>query len=154
MDYGRTPKDYQKAPIRITFRYEIPEYALRTEDCGMLFKPFVLNNLYTQVLSYLRISTNLEKRDYGFKDACSRLVEMDETLRLPSGFRLAGKERQDSMDGPAAAFNGSIKQQGNKLMLHTTLTLKKRVYEASDWNSFRQAVQTAKSYGNYILLTK
>ena len=154
VDYGRTPKDYQKAPIRITFRYEIPEYALRTEDCGMLFKPFVLNNLYTQVLSYLRISTNLEKRDYGFKDACSRLVEMDETLRLPSGFRLAGKERQDSMDGPAAAFNGSIKQQGNKLMLHTTLTLKKRVYEASDWNSFRQAVQTAKSYGNYILLTK
>ncbi len=28
VDYGRNPKDYQKAPIRITFRYEIPGYAL------------------------------------------------------------------------------------------------------------------------------
>ena len=29
VDYGSNPKDYQKAPIRITFRYEIPGYATR-----------------------------------------------------------------------------------------------------------------------------
>ena len=51
VDYGRTPKDYQRAPIRITFRYEIPEYALKGDQGEMVFKPFVLNNLYTQVLS-------------------------------------------------------------------------------------------------------
>ncbi len=154
VDYGRSPKDYQEAPIRMTFRYVIPEYALRTEDGEILFKPFVLNNLYTQVLSYLRINTELEERRYGFKDACSRLVEMNETLRLPSGFHMTGKGKQDSIDGPAATFNGYVTQQDNKLLLHTVLALKKRVYEASDWNSFRQAVWTAKSYGNYILITK
>lgn len=154
VDYGRSPKDYQKAPIRLMFRYEIPGYALQTENNAMLFKPFVLNNLYTQVLSYLRINTDLEERAYGFKDACSRLVEMDETLSLPGGYRLAGKERQDKTDGPVASFDGYVRQQGNKLLLHTTLALRKRVYEASDWDNFRHAVQMAKNYGNYILITQ
>ena len=154
VNYGHDPKNYQKVPIRITFRYEIPGYVLPGDGGEMVFKPFVLNNLYTQVLSYLRIDTSLESRRYGFKDACSRLVEMNETLRLPSGYRLAGKERKDRTDGPAAAFDGYMKQQGNRLLLHTTLALKKRVYEASDWDNFRQAVQMAKSYGNYILITQ
>ena len=154
VDYGRNPKDYQKAPIRITFRYEIPDYALAGDDGGMVFKPFVLNNLYTQVMSYLRIDTSLETRQYGFKDGCSRLVELDETLRLPSGYQLAGEPRQDSLSGQAADFEGSIAQEGNRLTVKTRLALKKRVYEAADWDSFRQAVNTAKSYGQYLVVKK
>ena len=154
VDYGSNPKDYQKAPIRITFRYEIPGYALAGDGGEMVFKPFVLNNLYTQVMSYLRIDTSLETRQYGFKDGCSRLVELDETLRLPSGYQLAGEPRQDSLSGQAADFEGSIAQKGNRLTVKTRLALKKRVYEAADWNSFRQAVNTAKSYGQYLVVKK
>lgn len=66
----------------MTFRYEIPGYALSGER-EMLFKPMVMNNLYNQVKSYLRINTDLEERRYGFKDACSRLVELDETTNSP-----------------------------------------------------------------------
>ena len=51
----------------------------------MLIKPLVMNNLYNQVKSFLRIDTKPENRTYGFKDACSRLVEQDETIRLPMG---------------------------------------------------------------------
>lgn len=72
----------------------------------LIFKPFVLNNLYTQVLSYLRIDTNLEERKYGFKDACSRLVELEETLRIPSGYQLQGGEKLENLDGPGAGFTG------------------------------------------------
>ena len=35
VDYGRSPRDYQKAPISITFTYEIPEYAM-TGDGEMI----------------------------------------------------------------------------------------------------------------------
>lgn len=152
--YGRNPKDYQKAPIRITFRYEIPGYALAGDGGEMVFKPFVLNNLYTQVMSYLRIDTSLETRQYGFKDGCSRLVELDETLRLPSGYQLAGEPRHDNLSGQAADFDGSIAQEDNRLTVKTRLALKKRVYEAEDWDSFRQAVNTAKSYGQYLVVKK
>ena len=154
VDYGRTPKDYQRAPIQITFRYEIPEYALKGDQGEMVFKPFVLNNLYTQVLSYLRIDTSLEKRAYGFKDGCSRLVEMEENLKLPAGYEWQGKEKQDQMDGPGAGFTGHMGQNGNQLQVKTSLRLKKRVYEASDWESFRNAVNTAKGYGEYIVVKK
>ena len=154
VDYGRAPKDYQLAPIRITFRYEIPDYAMKGDGDELIFKPFVLNNLYTQVLSYLRIDTSLEKRKYGFKDACSRLVELEESLKLPAGYKWQGKEKQDSMDGSGAGFTGCLKQNGNRLQLKTSLRLKKRVYEASDWDSFRKAVNAAKGYGEYIVVKK
>ena len=154
VDYGRSPKDYQRAPIRMTFRYEIPDYALKSDQGVLIFKPFVLNNLYTQVLSYLRIDTNLEERKYGFKDACSRLVELEETLRIPSGYQLLGGEKLEILDGPGAGFTGYLGQDGNRLQLKTSLRLKKRVYEASDWDSFRKAVNAAKKCGEYIVLKK
>lgn len=114
VDYGSAPKDYQAGPIRITFRYEIPDYAL-AGDGELLLKPMVMNNLYTSVLSFLRIDTDLETRRYGFRDACSRLVELDEVITLPRGYRLAGQSRSEQRTSPAADFEGSLRQDGNKL---------------------------------------
>lgn len=153
VDYGKNPKDYQAAPIKITFRYEIPGYALKGEK-EMMFRPMVMNNLYNQVRSYLRIDTSIENRKYGFKDACSRLVELDETIQLPAGYKLAGNGRNDAMQGTGADFEGSLMQKGNKILLHNKLALKKRVYEASDWASFRRAVNAHKEYGNYLVIKK
>lgn len=153
VDYGKSPKDYQKAPIRITFRYEIPSYAMKGTD-ELVFKPFVMNNLYTQVMSYLRIDTSLETRKYAFKDACSRLVELDETLRIPAGYQLQNEAKNDEISGQAADFEGTLRQSGNKLQLNTRLALKKRVYEASDWENFRNAVNTSKTYGEYLVIKK
>lgn len=116
VDYGRSPKDYQKAPISITFTYEIPEYAM-TGDGEMIFKPFVMNNLYTQVLSFLRINTDLKDCKYGFKDSCSRLVEVEEKLSLPSGYNMLGEERKISIDGEAADLVEYLNRQGMRLFL-------------------------------------
>ena len=77
-----------------------------------------MNNLYNQVKSYLRINTDLEERRYGFKDACSRLVELDETIQLPTGYKLAGNGKEDSVQSSAADFEGSLRQDGNKVVLH------------------------------------
>ena len=137
----------------MTFRYEIPGYALPGEG-EMLFKPMVMNNLYNQVKSYLHINTDLEERRYGFKDACSRLVELDETIQLPAGYKLAGDGKEDSAQSSAADFEGFLRQDGNKVVLHQKLALKKRVYEAGDWNGFRNAVNAHKSFGDYIVIKR
>lgn len=153
VNYGSSPKDYQKAPISITFTYEIPEYAM-IGDGEMIFKPFVLNNLYTQVLSFLNINTDIEVRKYGFRDACSRLVEVAEKLSLPTGYNMVCTEKQTSVDGKAAAFSGTLKQNGNKLMVDTRLSLNKRIYTAADWKEYRESVNAYKSYGEYIVIRK
>ena len=153
VNYGNNPKDYQKAPIKITFRYEIPNYAVLGEN-EMLVKPMLMNNLYNQVKSYLRINTELEERQYGFKDGCSRLVELDETLQLPSGYSLVNAPRNESKFSSAADFKGTLNQKGNKVQMHQKLALKKRVYEANDWKGFRDAVNAHKSFGEYLVIKK
>lgn len=153
VDYGKDPKNYQAAPIRITFSYEIPGYAVTTGQ-EMVFKPMLMNNLYNQVKSYLRINTDLENRQYGFKDACSRLVELDETIQLPKGYTMVNAGKADCKQSDAADFEGSLSQEGNQVRIHQKLALKKRVYEAGDWKGFRTAVDTHKGYGDYLIIKK
>ena len=153
VDYGKNPKDYQAAPIKMTFTYEIPGYAVSANG-QMAVKPMLMNNLYNQVKSYLRIDTDLEQREQGFKDGCSRLVELDETLQLPAGFKWANAARNDRKESGAADFEGSLQQVGNQVIMHQRLALKKRVYEASDWEGFRTAVNTHKRYGDYLIIVK
>ena len=151
VDYGKNPKDYQSAPIKITFRYEIPFYAV-TGKKEMLIKPIVMNNLYSAIQSHLRINTEIEKREYGFKDACSRLVELNETIQLPKGYMLVTAAGEDSKKSDAADFEGYIRQEGNNIKLYQKLELKKRVYEASDWEGFRDAVNAHKKFGEYLTI--
>ena len=151
VDYGKNPKDYQAAPIKITFRYEIPEYAVPGEN-EMLLKPMVMNNLYNQVKSYLRINTDLEERQYGFKDGCSRKVELDETIQLPAGYQLLSEVKEAYKQSNAADFEGYVRQEDQKIKLHQKLSLKKRVYEASDWEGFREAVNAHKSFADYLII--
>ena len=153
VDYGKNPKDYQAAPIKITFRYEIPDYAI-PGNREMLLKPMVMNNLYSAIQSHLRINTDIEKRMYGFKDACSRLVELNETIQLPAGYSLAITPEEKSMKSTPADFEGFIRQEGNKITIYQKLALKKRVYEASDWSGFREAVNAHKDFGKYLVIKK
>ena len=154
VDYGKNPKDYQAAPIRITFSYEIPGYAIIAGD-RMLLKPLVMNNLYNQVKSFLRINTDLETRQYGFKDGCSRLVEQEETIRVPKGYTLINTPKNDNWRSQAADFEGSLSQgKQQEIVLRQRLALKKRVYDAMDWEGFRTAVNAYKSYGEYIMIKR
>ena len=153
VDYGKNPKDYQAGPIKITFRYEIPGYAV-PGNREMLIKPMVMNNLYSAVQTHLRINTDFERRKHGFKDACSRLVELNETIQLPSGYSLAITPTERIKKSGPADFNGFVKQEGNKITIYQKLALKKRVYEASDWNDFREAVNMHKSFGKYLVIKK
>lgn len=153
VDWGKDPKAYQEAPIRIVFEYEIPDYALLGENT-MLLKPMVMNNFYNQIKSYLRIDTRQETRNYGFKNACSRQVLLDETIYLPKDYALETPARKDTFEGKAASFEGYVKQTGKQIKLHHELRLNKRVYEAGDWNDFRKAINLHKAYDNYFILKK
>lgn len=154
VDYGKDPKNYQAAPIKITFTYEIPSYALTySKEETILFKPFTLNKLYGQVMSFLNIDTSLEERKYGFKDRCSRQVTIHETLHLPEGYDCTKDEAAGS-ESPVADFDGHIRQDGRTLDISAALSLRKRVYEATDWGGFRKAVTDFKDLGHYIVLKK
>ena len=112
-----------------------------------------MNNLYNQVRSYLSINTSSDKRKYGFRDACSRLVELNETIQLPKGYRLSTSKDEEKYSS-AAAFEGSIHQQKNNIEIHQKLTLNKRIYEANDWKGFRDALLAHKNFGDYLIIKR
>ena len=151
VDYGKDPKNYTAAPIKIEMKFSIPNYAISGKNL-LIFKPLVMNNLYNRARSYLRINTTIKERKQGFKDACSRLVLLEETIQLPAGYRMSGENRRDEYNSKVADFAGSLKQENNRLKLNQKLTLKKRVYEAEDWQDFRTAVNLHKSYGTQLIV--
>lgn len=153
VDYGKNPREYMSGPIRIKMKFRIPGYAVKGKEV-LAFRPLVFNNLYYGPRSYMRIDLSAEERRYGFKDACSRLVEFDETIRLPRGYKWVQPAREENKTSPAADFNGFIRQQDGRIELHQQLTLKKRVYEAADWQGFRDAVATHKSFAGQPLIIK
>lgn len=151
MDYGKNPRNYLLAPLHIKMKFVIPDYALSGKNI-LAIKPMILSNLFNRVRSYLRINTSLPERKYGFKDACSRLILLDETIELPQGYKMKQTGREDRIEGKAADFYGQLIQKGHTLHLNHRLVLKKRVYDADDWDSFRKAVNTHKAYGEQDIL--
>ena len=144
-------KEYQKAPIELKIRFTIPAYATVGEGV-MMFKPLVFSGLYSGVCSFLRVDTSIEERKYAFKDACSRYVELNETMTLPKGYKMAQEAKETSSKGDIVSAEGSIKQVGNKLQAMQKISLGKRVYEAADWNEFRTAVNSYKEMTNEMLV--
>lgn len=145
------PKNYQKAPIELKMRFTIPSYAT-VGDGVLICKPLVLSGLYSGVCTFLRINTDIKNRKYAFKDACSRYVELKETMRLPNGYTMLQDTKNVSSSGKTAHATGSISQNGNKIVAEQKISLGKRVYEAEEWNEFRNAVNAYKELSNQSLV--
>jgi hypothetical protein len=145
VDYGKEPKNYIAGPIKITMKYTIPNYAIVGKN-EIIFTPLVINNLYNSAKAHLGINTSLTERKYGFKDRCSRLVELKETISLPAGYKAVQNSWKEEFTGQAADFNGYLTQNGNNLEFYNKITLKKRVYDAGDWESFRAAVEAQRKF--------
>lgn len=151
VDYGKDPKNYTAAPIRIKMKFTIPGYALAGNNV-LILQPLVFSDLYSQVRSYMWVNTDLENRKYNFRDACSRYVEFDETLTLPKGYKMVQENRETEKNDPVASFSGYVKQTNNQVNILQKLTLTKRIYETEDWPAFREAVKAHKSFAGEQLI--
>lgn len=141
------PKEYQEAPIKMTIKFIIPDYAVVTDNLIMC-KPLVLTNLYSGIRTFLKVDTTAEERKHAFKDNCSRLMVLDEVLTLPEGYKMVQDPMQYTYESDIASFEGSCSQQGNVLKVGQTLSLGKRVYEAEDWTDFRSAVNGYRTFAD------
>lgn len=155
------PDRYLDQPVEISYQFEIPEYAT-VVDNELMFIPLSARNFYQRAMSHLWFDENLEERHYPFADACSRLVEINETVSLPGKYtKFAfghGKTRAvQSVVHPAVNFGCAyqLSADGKQLLFGESLMLNKRVYQPEDWPAFRQAVKNQKSLATTpVVLTK
>ncbi len=137
--------DYLKQPVKITYTFEIPDYATVTDD-EVIVTPFLANGFYTFAMRHLYYDTRLETRDYPFTDRCSRYVAITETLKVPSGYTRVSTPQSQQFVTPAISFKGGYTVGYNMVTFTENISLGKRVYEASEWPSFRKAVQYQRGY--------
>lgn len=144
MDFGE-PYKYQEKNIHITVSYSIPDYAIVT-DKEILFSPFVISNLFKRGMSHLYFNTGLDERNYGFRDRCSRFVELEEKVVLPKSGKLLNNNFTEDAGNEVTSFKGNIELNGNTLNIFETVRLTKRVYEAEDWPAFRNVVKAQNQF--------
>ena len=154
MDFGKDPINYISGPILIKMQYKIPDYALVGAD-EILFIPLTANNLFGRFMGHLSLNTSINDRKFGFRDRCSRLVEINETVKIPDGYKSAKLDNQTEIKGKAASYKGSIIQDGDKITTKQTVALYKRVYEPEDWKEMKAAVDAQKAMaGTPLILVK
>jgi len=150
IQYG-DPYDYTN-PIRVSFSYTIPGYALVT-DSEIIFTPFVATNLFGNYQSHLNAKTDIEERKEQFKDRCSRLLELDETITLPPYKEVVFLPDSLQSEGSGADFEGHYTINSKKLILFEKGVFKKRIYDAEDWPSYSEAVKNQNAFAEkYIIL--
>lgn len=144
------------APIRVRVTYRIPAFAVNTGGT-LAFKPLIAGRTFADNFHAPEFSTrtNLETRKYGFRQRCSRLVEIEESIVVPDGMRAQRLPESASVKGEAASFLGSVALEGNTLRLRATHRMEKRVYDAADWPDFRAALLARTALADSpVILTK
>lgn len=141
------PYAHMEAPIHIEIKYIIPNYAIVTKN-EIVFTPLVASNIFKRAQSHLYANTSIEKRKYSFRDGCSRLVNLSETISLPSFKDSNYLPESDKIDGTAAAFEGAYTINENKLVLNETITIKKRVFEAKEWDNYKSVVEAQQKFAD------
>ena len=112
----------------------------------MIVTPFLANGFYKFVMRHLYYDTRLEKRDYPFTDRCSRYVTISETMKVPSGYTRVSTPKAQEFVTPSISFKGGYTVGYNMVTFTETISLGKRIYEASEWPAYRNAVQSQRYY--------
>ncbi len=135
-------------PMNITVEYRIPNYGKITEH-NMIFTPLVAKHIFSGwTNSYLHMNLNPEERKYDFRTRCSKLIDFQETVKIPSGYKISYTPEFAPVQGSAADFSCKYEGKGRKLIFTQTLSLKKRIYTAQEWPHFREAVSSVKKVMN------
>lgn len=144
IDYG-DPYDYISSPILLKIDFEIPNYALVTNET-LVFKPIISQPAFDHGMAHLYINTEPETRKYAFRDRCSRLVQLSETIKVPANFHLAKEAEAEDFGDDISSYKCNMHQKGRQIKLYQEISLGKRIYEADEWPMFRKAVLAQKDF--------
>jgi len=154
IEYGK-PYDYMSGPIELRISYTIPDFALVTDE-EIIFTPVIVSGIFMRAMSHMYWNVDKEDRKYPFRDRCSRLVELHESIKLPAMVTAVYLPEAEGFSEAAAGFEGSYKlsKSGNGMMVNEKITLNKRIYEKEDWGAFRKAVSAQQKFSNEPVILK
>ncbi len=148
----QNPYDISK-PMKIEVKFEKDEDFLKGKNLIYL-KSYYSKLPLGYAVGFSRFSEKLKKRKYPFRTRCSQLVKIKETIGLPFNFKLTNFPKLKKVKGSGADFNGKIFKKGKKIFINSTITLKKRIYQPEDWESFRDSLCEFRKIENSFFIVR
>jgi len=145
------PFAYKESNEKISIEFTIPDFAL-VNGKTFLFIPLSAGEIFKSVQAQLGFETDHAERKYAFKDRCSRLVNIHETMKLPVISKIISLPEAIVKEGKAASFMGSYLLNGNTLEYTSKAVFSKRLYDAADWPEFRSAVEAQNRFSEKPLV--
>ncbi len=153
IDYNADPYDYMAAPINMTIKYSIPGYAVVTGD-EIIFTPLAATGIFRRGMRHLRMNVGIEERKHPYREACSRMVEIEEQTTLPYNCEIAWQPVTDDVEGSGASYTGGYTINGKDVKITEKATFNKRIYQPEDWSSYREAVIAQKKFADNPIILK
>ena len=109
-----------------------------------------------RAMSHMYMDVSKEERDHPFRDRCSRLVELQETIKLPGKVTAIYLPEEEGFSDVPASFEGGyvLSKSGNSITVNEKVVLNKRIYETEDWKAFRRAVAAQQKFSKEPVILK
>ncbi|ROL59914.1 hypothetical protein D9V86_10055 [Bacteroidetes/Chlorobi group bacterium ChocPot_Mid] len=143
-------------PIKIELSFKIPDFALITNE-QIIFSPLLAINPFNDYTfsSELFIDTSLTDRKFGFRTRCSKLVQIEENMKLPKFKAKKSIPEFSNINSKWDSFSAKYTIDSNKLLLKAEHKIGKRIYEAEEWKDFKSAlIERYKLMNSVIVLEK
>ncbi len=139
--------------IKLEFEFMIPAYAIVGQN-DLIIKPLAFAQIFKSQQAQLSIDTKPETRQYPFRESCSRLIEINETMTVSLPVTISYYPAAGEVNGSGASWKQQVKLEGNTLTLSQTARFNKRIYQPEDWPSFREAVMAQKFVSSQPMILK
>ncbi len=136
--------------MRITVAYRIPRYALPV-DGGLEFRsPLMQLTLHDGTLFRAGATAWEDERKTDILLYFTQLLDGQETIRLPRGWRATVAEQPDAVDEIYAAFTGASRHDGNDLVITQRFESRRRQVPPDGYPGFKKAVDAARAWGDRV----
>ena len=145
------PADYLNFNAWVAIDFSIPGFAMGSGK-KLIFTPLSAAGIFRNIQAHLLFDTGLKERKYPFRDRCTRMVEINETIRIPAGVIVSRIPPSVEKTSPAASFSGGYTVTPEAVVFSARSSFGKRVYDPSDWPGFRAAVDAQNRFADQSVL--
>ncbi len=145
------PADYQRYNIWVAIDYTIPEFAL-VSGTLMMFTPLSAGEIFKSFQAQLSFETGMKERKYPFRDRCSRMVEINESITLPAVKKVVQIPDSIVKSGNAASYKGRYSFANGAVIFTGKSIFSKRLYDPGDWPEFKAAVDAQNRFSEQPII--
>jgi hypothetical protein len=137
-------------PMWWRINYRIPDYALLLDDALEFKSPMMQLTLNNSLLFKAgSIKWPEERRDDVFLYN-TQLLNGEETIKFPTGFRAVKPKQSDEIDETYAYFKGESEPAGKTLIIRQTAKIRRRQIQHDGYPGFRKATLEAREYAETV----